>query len=187
MQKLKPIIFFLVVGAVAGYFVYEEATRTGPRGRINIGDEAPEFTLKDKDGRDVKLSDFRGKLVLLNFWATWCVPCRTEAPELEVLHKTFKNTNFQVLGVSIDLDWDVVKKFDEELRITFPSVLDPAGQRVARGLYRITGQPESFLISPEGRVLKYFVGPERWSSPAVVSQIEALIPDSAAAQTSQSN
>ena len=174
-ERIKAIIFFLLVGSVAGYFVYKEATRVGEPGIINIGQQAPDFALKDENGKVVKLSDFRGKLVFLNFWATWCPPCVDEAPDMEALKKALKDKPFQMLAVSIDVDWDVVKRFNQQYNVSIPALLDP-GQQVARGLYKITGQPETFLISANGSVLKHVVGPARWGNPQVIASIESMLP-----------
>jgi peroxiredoxin len=76
----------------------------------------------------IKLSDYRGKLVFLNFWATWCLPCVEEMPEMETLKNTFKDRKFQMLAVSVDTDWDVVKKFYKEHNLTIPAGLDPGHQ-----------------------------------------------------------
>src|SRR5262245_50308631 len=84
-ERVKAIIFFLVVGSLASYFVYKEASRKGEPGVINIGQQAPDFSIKNQQGRVVKLSDYRGKVVFLNFWATWCQPSVQEMPEMETL------------------------------------------------------------------------------------------------------
>src|SRR5207237_4252384 len=100
-ERLRAIVFFLFVGSIAGYFVYKEATRVGTPGIVNIGQMAPDFTIKDQNGHTVKLSDYRGKVVFLNFWATWCVPCVEEAPEMEKLNNTLKDRKFQMLTVAV--------------------------------------------------------------------------------------
>jgi len=173
-MRLKPVIFFLVVGSIAGYFVYMEA-RYGTAGTVKVGDLAPEFTVKDENGKVAKLSDYRGKLVFLNFWWTGCIPCITEMPEMELVHNLFKDRNFAMLAVSVDVDWESVKKFYEDHSLTLPKFPDP-GHRVT-SLYKVYRYPETFLIDPEGRVLKHYVGAERWTNPRVLSYIESLIPD----------
>src|ERR1051326_7887498 len=102
--RLKDIFFFLVVGSVAGFFVYREVTRVGEPGIINVGQKAPDFSIKDQSGRLVKLSDFRGKVVFLNFWATWCQPCIREMPYMQKLNDRLKGRDFQMLAVSVDND-----------------------------------------------------------------------------------
>jgi peroxiredoxin len=174
-MRLKPIVFFLIVGSVAGYFVYLEATREGKVGIINVGQKAPDFTIKDENGHEVRLSDYRGKLVFLNFWATWCAPCVVEMPEMELLHNGYKGRDFQMIGITVDLNWDTVKEFYERYNLTFPSYLDP-GRQVA-GLYKVYKQPETFLIDPNGYVIKHYIGAERWANPRVMSYIESLIPE----------
>lgn len=174
-MQLKPIIFFLVVGSLAGFFVYKEVTREGQIGVINIGQQAPDFTVKDENGRQIKLSDYRGRLVFLNFWATWCGPCVQEMPEMELMNKTFKDRKFQMLAVSVDIDWNTVKKFNQEHRLTFPSYLDP-GQQIARGQYKCTGFPETFIIDANGSVIKHVIGPARWADPRVMATVEAMLP-----------
>ncbi len=173
--RLKPILFFLIVGSIAGYFVYHEVTRVGKPGIVNIGQQAPDFTIKDENGHEVKLSDYRGKLVFLNFWATWCVPCVDEMPEMETMNRVFKDRKFQMMAVSIDIQWDTVKKFYQEHHLSIPAYLDP-GQHVARDLYKATGWPETFLIDANGFVLKHVVGPAHWADPRVITEVQAMIP-----------
>ena len=174
-MRIKPILFFLIVGSIAGFLVYREVTRVGTPGIINIGQQAPDFSLKDENGHEMKLSDYRGKLVFLNFWATWCGPCVDEMPEMETLNKTMKDRNFQMLPVSIDIEWSTVKQFYQEHNLTIPSFLDP-GQQVARGLYKTTGWPETFLIDANGSVLKHVVGPAHWADPRVMANLMSMVP-----------
>ena len=172
-ERLKAILFFVFVGGIAGYFVYQEATRTGSPGVVNIGQMAPDFTIKDQTGKLVKLSDYKGKVVFLNFWATWCGPCVDEAPEVEKLNNTLKDKKFQMLTVAIDTDWKPVNDFFAKHGLTVPVFLDP-GQQIARGQYKITGVPETFIIDASGHVVKHtFVA--HWADPRVVSFIESLI------------
>jgi len=168
-ERVKAVVFFLVVAVIAGYFVYKEATRVGTPG----GQMAPDFTIKDQSGRPIKLSDYQGKVVFLNFWATWCVPCVEEAPEMEKLNARLKDRKFQMLTVAIDTDWKPVNEFYAVHNLTVPVFLDP-GQQIARGLYKITGVPETFLIDANGHVVRHTFG-EHWADPRIVSYIESLI------------
>src|SRR5947208_10546178 len=112
-ERVKALVFFLFVGSIAGYFVYKEATRVGTPGVINIGQMAPDFTIKDQNGHPIKLSDYQGKVVFLNFWATWCVPCVEEAPDMEKLNAKLKDRKFQMVTVAIDTDWKPVNRSEE--------------------------------------------------------------------------
>jgi peroxiredoxin len=170
----KTIIFFLAVGAAAGFFTYNQLKHPGPPGIISIGQQAPDFALKDEQNRVVKLSDYRGRLVFLHFWASWCSPCVDEAKELEALKTAMNDKPFQMLFISIDTDWEAVEQFDKTYHATIPSLLDP-GQQIARGLYKITGQPETFLIGADGTVLIHTIGPARWSNARVIAAIESMM------------
>jgi len=125
---------------------------------ISEGKIAPDFTLKTLDGRKVTLSELRGKVVLLNFWASWCPPCRGEMPLFEKIYERYKNRGFEILAVSTDSSADPVKKFVKEFGITFPVLLDDGK---VSGLYSIQGLPTSFLIDREGRIVKVRLGKYR--------------------------
>jgi peroxiredoxin len=119
-----------------------------------LGVTAPNFTQKDVNGKAVSLSDFKGKYVLVEFWASWCSPCRAESPNLLKQYAEFKDKGFEILGVSVDSDkgkWlDAVKKDG----LTWPQISDLKGwDNEVRKVYGITGVPANFLISPEGKII----------------------------------
>lgn len=124
--------------------------------RLVIGAIAPEFEQENMNGDMVKLSDFRGKYLLVDFWASWCAPCRVENPNLVKAYEKYKGRNFEILGVSLDYpgkkeNWIKAVEMDG---LTWPQVSDLNGwnNKVAK-LYAITGVPQSFLIDPEGRII----------------------------------
>src|SRR5436189_1865585 len=173
-ERLKAIMFFLVVGSLAGYFVYREVTRVGELGIINIGQQAPDFSIKDQSGKLIKLSDYRGKVVFLNIWATWCGPCIQEMPAMETLNQAFKDRKFQMIAITVDNDWKEVNDFYKEHNLTLPAFLDP-GHQIAN-LYKVNKYPETFLIDANGSVVKHvWTEPRGWSSPQVMKTVENLI------------
>lgn len=132
-----------------------EKIKTG----IENGDQAPDFTLKTLDGESMKLSDFRGKKVIVNFWATWCPPCREEMPELQSYYKKHQDEDITVLGVdltSTEQNKSDVAPFVEKVGTTFPIVLDEKGDVAAT--YEVTGYPTSYFIDEQGVIQYKLVG-----------------------------
>jgi peroxiredoxin len=154
--------------------------QSGPR----TGYPAPDFTLPDLDGRPHRLSAYRGKVVFLNLWTTWCPPCRMEMPAMERLHRRLSGRDFVMLAVSADEGGkDAVAPFVAELGLTFPVLLDPGGRLSPR--YGVTGYPETFLIDRDGQVVNHTIGPADWDEEAVVRNILALIEKPAGAQAAR--
>ena len=144
--------------------------------------EAPEFTLSDLSGRSVHLRELRGKLVFVNFWATWCAPCRLEMPSMERLYQTFKETEFAMLAVSIDRQGaDVVKPFIQDLQLTFPVLLD-RGMEVTRA-FGMRGLPTTYLIDRDGRLIGAAVGSRAWYSIEAKALIAGLLLDGTSSPT----
>jgi peroxiredoxin len=170
MSRLKPILFFAVVGAAALFFVL----RKPPSTVINVGDPAPEFAIKDDMGTEVKLSDFRGNVVFLNFWYTTCPPCVREMPDMELVTRVFKDRKFRMVPISVDTNFDDVKKFYEAHKLTsMPMYLDP-GKNVANR-YNVHKFPETYIIDGNGIVLKHYIGEKIWSSSAYMNAIEEFV------------
>jgi peroxiredoxin len=118
---------------------------------------APDFALKDADGKTVKLSDYRGKVVLLNFWATWCGPCKIEIPWFMDFEQTYKDKNFAVLGISLDEDgWEAVKPYIEQKKINYRVVLGT--EQIAQLYGEVDSLPTTFMIDREGRVAAVHIG-----------------------------
>ena len=118
---------------------------------------APDFTLKDADGKPVKLSDYRGKVVLLNFWATWCGPCKIEIPWFMDFEQQYKDKNFAVLGISLDEDgWESVKPYISAKKINYRVVIGT--EQVAQLYGDVDSLPTTFMIDREGRVAAVHVG-----------------------------
>ncbi|GFO56595.1 thioredoxin [Geomonas sp. Red276] len=138
------------------------------------GNLAPDFTLKDLSGREVKLSSLRGKVVLVNFWATWCPPCREEIPSMVQLNKTMQGKPFQMLCCSIDEGGkDAVETFFKKSGLTLPALLDTDGKVAKR--YGTTGVPETFVVDTKGVILKKVVGAMDWNSPQVMAAFDELM------------
>jgi peroxiredoxin len=119
---------------------------------LEIGSEAADFQLKDLEGREIQLKSLRGSVVLLNFWATWCGPCRLEMPVIEKLHQQFHGKGLRVFGVN-DEDIDTIRDYVAEHEYSFPTLVDSEQQ--AMNLYRIRGIPTMVVIDREGKIAQY--------------------------------
>ncbi|MEW6739417.1 MAG: peroxiredoxin family protein [Nitrospirota bacterium] len=135
---------------------------------------APDFTLNDINGKKVNLSEFRGKAVLLNFWATWCGPCRAEMPSLNNLYNEYKDKGLVVLAVSVDASEKPVKSFARELKLTFPVLMDK-DKAVSFDEYAVLGLPTTFLIDRNGVVIEKIMGEREWDSPQMKEKILKLL------------
>ena len=134
---------------------------------------APDFNLLDPNGTLVGLSNYRGKLVLLNFWATWCGPCREEMPSLENLNRSFDDQGLAILAVNQRENAALVTRFMKTNGLNFTTPLDTTG-RVA-GYYRVYGIPVSYLIDANGQLIGMRSGPLDWATPAVIGVFRKLI------------
>lgn len=141
---------------------------------VVVGLQAPEFSLPGLDGRMISLSDYRGKVVVVNVWATWCPPCVDEMPSLEKLYQQFKAENFTILAVSIDTAGAAaVAPFMKKHGLTFPVLLDT--KLSIRTTYRTTGVPETFIVNQQGILVKKVIGPQDWAAPEVLRYIRQLL------------
>jgi len=142
---------------------------------LSVGDRAPAFrALEAKTGRPVSLDDYRGKVLLVNVWATWCLPCRVEMPSIERLQRRFAGTDFRVVAVSVDKDDPgVVNDFVRDLGLTFDVLHDREG--AIERLYRTTGVPESFVIDRHGVIVKKVIGAAEWDGPVHETLITRLL------------
>ncbi len=141
--------------------------------KINPPVKATDFTLENLEGAKLSLKDFKGKVVLLNFWASWCGPCQWEMPSMEKLWNKFKKNKFVILAVDIQEGKDEVKSFTKEKGYTFPILLDSRG-KVAR-IYGIRAIPTTFLIDQEGKIVGRVLGARDWASQGVFELIKYLI------------
>ena len=144
------------------------------RNVVKLGEPAPNFRLRDLNGQMVSLSDLRGKVVLLNFWATWCGPCRVEMPAMEELYRTFSRNDFEILAVSTDAQGaSVTRPFQQENHLTFP-ILHDADYRV--GLtYGARSLPMTFMVDRQGIVRHQIFGARDWAAAEAHQLIQMLM------------
>jgi peroxiredoxin len=140
-----------------------------------VGVAAPDFALPDLEGRVHRLSELRGRVVVLNFWATWCPPCIDEMPSLERLHQALGERGVAVIAVSVDERFSDVPAFVEKFRLTFPILYDE-GKKVSRK-YQSFKYPETYILDRDGRLKSKVVGPRDWSAPTVIRDMVDLLKD----------
>ena len=139
----------------------------------NSVSKAPDFTLKDIHGRALSLSSLKGKVVLINFWATWCPPCKAEMPSMNKLYHDLRAQGFEVIAISTDTSLSTIKDFLAENRLDFPVLFDE--DKTVTRQYHVFSMPTTFLVDRNGMIVEKFYGEEDWSDPAVRKKIEKLL------------
>ena len=137
--------------------------------------EAPDFSLPDLTGKKIRLKDFRGKVVFLNFFAAWCEPCRLEMPAMERLHQTYTDKGLVVLAVDIRESVTEVRAFTQELRLSFPALLDKDGS--VAYTYTIRPVPATYLIGRDGNILWRAFGAREWDSSDARNYFASILTD----------
>lgn len=163
------VVGLLTIGAVIGVRMAPDIFP------VEVGSRVPEYSAVDlATGDSVALARYRGSVVLLNIWATWCEPCRTEMPSMQRLFETFGPEGLKVVAVSIDqADADVVRRFQQDYGLTFDILHDQV--RGIERVFQTTGVPESFVLNREGRIVKKVIGAHDWSSPANQDLVRRLL------------
>jgi peroxiredoxin len=142
--------------------------------KSEVGYMAPGFTLRDLRGKRESLADYRGRVVILNMWATWCAPCRVEMPSMETLYRRYRSQGLAVLAVSLDKAApEGVKNFVEEHQLSFPVLLDPDGE--AERLYSSYTIPMTYVIDKSGAIVAKVDGAKNWGSPETFEAVEFLL------------
>ncbi|MBI2152431.1 MAG: TlpA family protein disulfide reductase [Candidatus Rokubacteria bacterium] len=135
---------------------------------------AKEFSVPALDGKTLRLADYKGQVLFLNFWATWCPPCKEEMPAMERLYQRYKGQGFAVLAVSVDAEGaPVVTPFVKEHKLTFPIGLDPKMALAER--YGVRALPTSFLVDRKGTLVALALGPREWNGKPAHALIESLL------------
>ena len=164
----------VVLSAVTGCTKKGEEPRQAVKAGAKEKSPAPEFTVNSLKNIPVKLSELKGKVVLLNFWATWCPPCKEEIPSMMKLNSMMAGKPFQMLAVSIDAGGAPdVESYFKESGNSLPAFVDPESKLAE--LYGVTGVPETFVIDRQGIIVKKVIGPLAWDSPEAVSFLEGLM------------
>jgi cytochrome c biogenesis protein CcmG, thiol:disulfide interchange protein DsbE len=173
-QWLVVAVAVLVLGS--GAVVATRALR-GELAAVAVGAPAPDFraVTVDSTPRMRTLADYRGQVVLLNVWATWCGPCRVEMPSMEALHRDFAPKGLRVVAVSIDqiAGAPQIRDYARELGLTF-DILHDSAQGISRA-YQVQGYPQSFVIGRDGTIRRKWIGPEDWNSASNRALITALL------------
>ena len=134
----------------------------------------PSISLEDLKGKKVDLKGFKGKVIFLNFWATWCGPCKEEMPSMETLYQQFKDRNFVFLAISVDYEGSKpVREFIEKNRYTFPVLVDQKSETL--DIFEVTEIPTTFVIDKQGKMIGKTIGPRNWNSSEIVSYLTQLI------------
>ncbi len=166
------ILIFAIVIIFSVVFI-DNPPPANSAGVPDKGTVAPDFALATMDGKTVRLSDYRGQIVFLNFWATWCPPCRNEMPAMEKLHKVMQGYDFVILAVSIDQATTYhVKSFVNKKRYSFP-VLHDVTKEVAAN-YGVSGIPTTLIVDKGGVIVSRLIGGRAWDSDKIVDYFKEL-------------
>ena len=176
--SFRPLMLIVLIMVGVGIIVLlqtkDSSLNLSGKPRLGKGVPAPDFTLPGLDGQMVSLADYRGKVVFLNIWATWCPPCVEEMPSMEKLYQQLKTEDFEILAVSMDISGaEAVLPFMKKYKLNFPALTDTEG--AIKSLYQTTGVPETFIIDKDGTIVEKIIGPRDWASPGAIRSFRNLI------------
>ncbi|HLA13831.1 MAG TPA: redoxin domain-containing protein [Gemmatimonadaceae bacterium] len=181
MTRRRQLVVALVVGITAVVAWSAAAYLRRQMVPVALGSEAPNFTAVTVDSapRLKSLADYRGQVVMVNVWATWCLPCRVEMPSIEALHRDYAPKGFKVLAVSVDDPGraETIRAFVEQYKLTFEILHDPDKKIVEQ--YDILGYPETFIIGRDGVIRKKLLSATDWNSPEHRALVERLLAEPA--------
>ncbi len=166
MRGIFPLLFLFLI---SGPLIFPPGTCAAA-----VREQAPGFELPDNHGVLHRLSDFRGKVVVLNFWASWCPECVREMPSLNALYSRFKNEGLVALGISIDREWSAVEKTTGGLAIAYPVVMDNKGEVFVKK-YTVTRLPATVIIDRDGAIVQKLVGSQDFVSQTFIEKMEKLL------------
>jgi len=139
----------------------------------NVQGAAPDFTLKSQSGKNTKLSELRGQVVLINFWASWCGPCRQEMPLLEKLYQRYRPLGFTILGVNVEEDPTAANKLLKEISVSFPVLFD--SENTVSKLYKVRGMPSTVIVDRDGNMRHLHTGYQPGYETEYQDQVRALL------------
>ena len=171
MKHKGPILIIIIAIAAAALFMLPEKKQYDAI--LEIGHPAPAFEYNDAKGKLWKLADLKGKVVFMNFWATWCVTCKAEMPSKEALYEKLQGKPFQMFGMLFRDDPANLTKYYKTQKVSPPTLISPGNE--AAKLYGITGVPETFLLDKNGIIVEKFVGPREWTDPEIIATIEKYL------------
>jgi len=137
--------------------------------------DAPDFNLEDQDGNFMKMSDFKGKVVIINFWATWCPPCRKEMPSMQRAWEKLKQEGIVMLAINVGEDSDQIFAFTAEYPVEFPLLMDRDSSVVRQ--WKVRGLPTTYIVNPAGKLVYQAIGDREWDSDEIMNQIRRLKKD----------
>ncbi|KON91506.1 thiol-disulfide oxidoreductase [Rossellomorea marisflavi] len=167
---IRSVILLILVSAV-GYTLYANFTKED-RGKLQVGDQAPDFVLKDMDGNTHQLSDYKGQGVFLNFWGTWCKPCEREMPYMNNQYKKYEDKGVQILAVNVGQSDFLINSFSSKYGLEFPIVVDK--EEEVQNAYGIDPLPTTMLINPDGEIEKIITG--TMSEEDIIEDLESIKP-----------
>ena len=134
--------------------------------------QAPEFVLNDLDGNQYRLSDYRGKVVIINFWATWCPPCRAEMPSMQRAWELLEDKGIIMFGIDVGEDEDTIFQFTANYPVEFPLLMDNDSSVINQ--WPVRGLPTTFVVDPQGRIIYRAIGGREWDDPELLALVGAL-------------
>lgn len=178
MGRVRSGLTWGLIAAAIGLLLVFGWSSRGDHSPLDAGSEAPAYAAVSLTGDTVRLADLRGRVVLLNVWATWCTPCIREMPALERLHQAHEAEGLSIVAVSVDastpgLGAADVERFVDDLGVTFTILLDPGGEIENR--FRVSGLPMTYLIDRDGRIRLKIVGAREWDEPDIAAEIRNLL------------